>query len=117
MGIVQSTAVAWTSNSSGAASGTITSLNGVLLAVTFYPGAATPTTAYDVVVTDAYGVDILGGTGANISSSAAVKKCPLIAGTDGVTTTAVPGAVAGDHTYSITNAGSAKNGTLVFYTR
>lgn len=113
---VSTTAVAWTSDGSGNYSGTVF-LNGVLLAVIFYPGSPTPTTAYDVTISDPYGVDILSGQGANISSSTAVKKCPLIAATDGTTTTAVPGAVNGTHTISIAGAGAAKQGTIAFLLR
>lgn len=110
--------VDWTSNSSGTATATVI-LNGVLLAVVFKPNTSTtqPTDNYDVVVTDPQGYDILSGLGANLSNSATTKKCPLIAATDGTTTTAVPGAVAGSHTVTVTNAGSAKTGTIVFYYR
>lgn len=116
MSIETKNRVDWTSNASGSASATVT-LNGVLHRVVFYPGSPTPTTAYDVTVLDAEGADVLVGQGANISSAAVVQKCPLVTATDGATTTAVPVAVAGEHTVNITNAGDSKAGAIVFYLR
>lgn len=116
--IINKSVVAWTSSTAGAASATV-ELNGTLLAVVFKPdsGGTQPTDAYDITVTDTQGIDILSGLGANLSNSTATKKCPLIAATDGTTTTAVPHALSGSHTLTVSNAGSAKGGTVVFYLR
>lgn len=37
------------------------------------PGATAPTAAYDMVINNTYGIDILGGAGANLSATASSK--------------------------------------------
>jgi hypothetical protein len=81
--------LAWTSSAGGAVSGTpTTQVRGEIKRVTFIPGTGNdvPTAAYDVVVLDASGVDVLAGLGANLSETAVSHACPLIG--NGVTTTA-----------------------------
>lgn len=118
MAQVTTSTIAWTSSTGGSYSGTVI-LNGVLLGVTFKPdsGGTQPTDLYDVVINDSLSVDILAGLGANLSNSTTTTKCPMIAATDGTTTTASYRPLAGSHTVSVSNAGSAKGGTIQIYYR
>lgn len=98
---------AWTSTAGGAAGDVTTNYyTGVLVRAVQIPGGTTPTTAYDVVVTDADGADVLHGTGADIPSSAILNK----AAKDGL------GAVVNSKlTLAVTNAGASKTGSTVVY--
>ncbi len=91
-------------------SATTNGYDGVLERAIFVPDAAgtQPTNAYDVTITDADGVDVLAGLGADLSNSATVVKKH----SDGL------GAVAGSVlTLNISNAGNAKGGITILYLR
>lgn len=91
-------------------SATTASFDGELIAAVFDPDAAgtQPTNAYDVTITDADGMDVLSGLGADLSNAATVIKKH----TDGL------GAVAGSVlTLNVSNAGDAKGGIVALYLR
>lgn len=59
-----------TSSAGGAADGTSTYyLNGRVAEVQIVPGGTTPTDLFDIVITDANGIDVLYGNGANCSNA------------------------------------------------
>lgn len=95
---------AWTSSAGGAADSTTTEhYTGAIIDAVFLQGT-TPTTAYDVVITDGNSVDVLNALGANIDSSATLHKTYK----DGL------GAVVESKlTLAVTNAGNAKSGTII----
>jgi hypothetical protein len=97
----------WTSTSGGAAD-LITTLPyaGQVTACVTIPagGGSAPTDNYDITITDAYGYDVLQGTGANRDTAN--------------TETAVPTATSiafGTLTLNVTNAGDTKGGTVILY--
>ena len=97
----------WTASSGGAADGvTAGTYTGEVIYAAFTPGATTPTTAYDVVITKTGAVDVLAGTGANLISTATVYKDDL----DGLTSV-----TASTLTLAVTNAGNATNGTITLF--
>ena len=74
-----------------------------------------PTTLYDLTVEDEDGVDLLSGTGANITTATArtVMACFML---DRETTaTTIRPMVAGELTVTIENAGVSKSGTVRIY--
>lgn len=78
-----------------------------LLATIPSGGGTAPTDNYDVTVTDANGVDVLAGAGANrdTANQETVASASL-------------GAVAGSKlTLNVTNAGNSKQGTVYIYIR
>jgi len=114
--VIRRQKIAWTSNSAGAASGTV-NLSGFLLRVTFVPGSGSdqPTNGYDVTLTDAGGIDILSGLGANLSNTTANDTVPTVDTSDGTTTATTMRALADTCTLSVTNAGDTKSGTIYLY--
>jgi hypothetical protein len=100
----------WTSAVGGAADGTSTAVfDGKLLGLTTIPsgGGTAPADNYDVVVNDAAGHDVLLGAGANRDTATTEH----VAG-DSL------GAIAGTKlTLGVTNAGDAKQGTVILYVR
>jgi len=105
--------IAWVSGAGGDVSGNaFTVKTGELRQVKFVPdgGGTAPTDLYDVTVTDANGVDILGGTGANLSSTTAAIKIPVFGfQTDRLLLET------GDLTPTVAAAGNAKGGTIILY--
>jgi hypothetical protein len=101
----------WTSSAAGAADAETAEIyNGRVIYVAQLPGAGgdQPTDQYDVLVSDADGVDVLAGLGANLSNAAPTYK----ADTDGL------GAVVESTlTLAVTNAGNAKSGKTIVYLR
>jgi hypothetical protein len=100
----------WTSDSTGAADLTTTQkFSGEILTIQHIPatGAAAPTTAYDVVLNNDDGVDLMAGTGANITVPGNKTSQNASAGT------AFPVVVDSALTLAVTNAGSAKQGRVV----
>lgn len=96
---------AWTSANTGAAdSTTVGTYTGAIIDAVFVPGTPTPTTAYDVVITDTNSVDVLNALGADLSSAATVHKTYK----DGL-----GAVVASKLTLAITNAGDSKQGTII----
>jgi hypothetical protein len=106
---VQRTQINWTSDSGGSASGSVT-IEGVILRVVFDPSGS-PTDAYDVTLSDANQIDVLAGLGANRSGTDPQSVVPVD------TTSGLPFAVAGNLALSVANAGNAKTGKVVIYSR
>lgn len=97
----------WTSSAGGAADATTTNYySGVIQRVVQIPGATTPTAAYDVIVSDDDGADVLLGLGANLSESAVTQKVAA----DKLGTVANA-----QLTLAVTNAGNAKTGKTILY--
>jgi hypothetical protein len=92
---------------------------GEIVRVVFVPdgGGTAPTAAYDVILKDANGIDVLAGQGADLSESAASHTCPGVPLKDGVTTSTRPIAVAGVLNLEVANAGSGKGGLVILYVR
>lgn len=101
----------WLSDAAGAADAVTTAtLNGrVIYAVYQSDGGGTaPTNLWDVTVKDDSGIDVLKGTGADVTSAATVYK----ADSDGL------GAVVESKlTLAVTNAGNAKGGIVTLFIR
>lgn len=115
-GRVRRYALTWVSHTDGAVDLTTDqAIVGQILRVVFTNGAATPTDAYDVLLKDAHGIDVLGGQGANIAIANPFHICPGVAMKDGTTTSTRPVSVAGPLELVITNAGSGKAGTIYLY--
>lgn len=108
----------WVSDGSGNATLPSTlAVSGKIQRVVFVPdGTNTPTTGYDVTLTDADGIDVLTGQGANLTTSAS-SVCPGIPLKDGTTTSVVPGVVDSILTLNVTNAGATKAGKVIVYVR
>jgi hypothetical protein len=108
-GTVKKITFAWTSTAGGAADApTVATFSGKIEALVTIPDAVdAPTTLYDVTVTDADGVDVLAGAGANRSATATELVLASLLGI-----------VANDLlTVNITNAGAAKKGRVIVYSR
>lgn len=118
-GVIRRTALAWTSDGSGDVNGTTTALCGAIVRVEFIPGAGgvQPSALYDVTLLSASGIDLLAGQGANLSNSAASQVAPACPFTDGTTVSIAPPQVNEAVTLVVANAGNAKSGTVVIYTR
>lgn len=112
-GIVKKLIFAWTSGT-GAEGGTVTKAttrpyDGKIVGISTVPsgGGTAPTDNYDILLKDADGHDVLLGAGANRDT----------ANTEHVAETSL-GAVAGSVlTLDISNAGDAKQGTVIVYLR
>ena len=108
----------WTSAADGTATVASTQvISGEILRVVIDPGAAAPTTLYDMTLTDSDSVDVLAAQGANLSATVTLNICPGTPLKDGTTTSVVPMIVDSILTLNITNAGDSKNGTVVVYVR
>lgn len=109
-GNLQKVTFAFTSAADGTASGTSTAaFDGILERAIFAPatGGDQPTDAFDVVVNDEDGYDVLMGAGANLSNAAPTLK-----------TAANLGAVKRDKlAIAVSNAGNVKKGTVILYVR
>lgn len=99
--------VDWVSAADGSATGDLSNIyNGVLYNAVFVPSAtAAPSANYDVTITDDFGLDILGGGGANRHTSNSER----------VTPTAIQ--YHGNLTLNVTNAGDTKAGSIYLYVR
>lgn len=107
---------AWTTDSSESATATTnTTISDqiagkyVTAAITDPDAADAPAASYDIVVTDANGVDIMGGKLADRSATATEQARPYI-GSD-----CAPRPVAGALTLTVTSAGSGKSGITILY--
>lgn len=100
----------WISDGSGDVELAINSkMNGFILALVTDPGAAAPTTLYDITIEDDKGVDILGGVGADRSATAVeAVAVPLDSG--------LPRPISTDSfTFKVTNAGDTKAGLVQIF--
>jgi hypothetical protein len=109
-GAVTQWTIPWTSDGSGNYTETLTGIIGVILRVVFDPGSTAPTDNYDVTLTDAHGLELLGTVGADRDTANSEGNTPA-------NTAGFPIAVAPPLYLSISNAGSAKTGTIYIYTR
>ena len=98
--------LSWVSSASNV-DAVVSGVKGLLIAAEYVPGASTPTSLYDVTLTDDDSVDVLLGTGANLSnSSASLTDINITAGQHS------PVPVLGDLTLAVRNAGASKSGTI-----
>lgn len=107
---------AWTSDSSeSATSATGTTITNqiagkyVVAVVTDPDGTSAPTDNYDVVITDANSVDIMGGTLANRDTANSEQATPYIGASYG--SRPLGGAI----TLTVTSAGSGNSGSVILY--
>lgn len=108
----------WTSDASGNATGTTgNAIDGEIVRVVTNPGATAPSDNYDVVITDADGVDVLGGAGANRDTANSEQTIPLLETTVGAATYGNRIVVDGPLSLSISNAGDSKQGVVTVYYR
>ena len=113
-GGIKRVAISWTSDASGDATYTTTQLGGVILRVTFDPdGTAAPTDNYDITLKDENGIDVLAGSGANLSTSTTSSVCPQI--NDQSAAAATAAAISGTLALAVSNAGNAKSGQVILY--
>ena len=99
---------AWISTAGGAADLVTTqTYSGEVLTLVTDPGAAAPTDNYDITVTDADGIDVLAGAGANRDT----------ANTEFVLAASLGGCVDSVLTLNVSNAGNAKDGDVYLYIR
>ncbi len=105
---------AWTSSAGGAADSTTTNVySGSVDRVVFVPGSAgdQPTDLYDVVINDSDSIDILEGSGANLTNASTVHITP-------VTTNKIQSLICETTlTLGVTNAGDTKKGEVYVYLR
>lgn len=100
--------VAWVSDASGnVTTNTFAVKKGHLVEAKFIPngGGTQPSDLYDMTIADADGLDVLNGTGANLSQSTVTfvaATAPLLL-------------EGGNLTPSISNAGNAKGGTFILF--
>ena len=112
--------LAWVSTAGGAVSGNETGyISGEILRVVFKPdgGGTQPTDLYDVTLLDDAGFDVLAGQGANLSNANTTNVCPGVPMKDGTTTSVRPQIVDDTLELQVSNAGSAKGGTIYLYVR
>lgn len=109
----------WVSDASGDA--TLPSqvpVSGAIARVVFVPSASdAPSANYDVTLTDADGIDVLAGQGADLSETDASHVCPGVPLTDGTTTSVLLTVVDSILTLNVSNAGDTKAGKVVVYVR
>ncbi len=102
----------WTSDADGEVDGTTgcqITINGYVMQVVTDPSATAPTTLYDIVLLDEFGVDVMGGSLANRSATATEQAVTLIGGV------AMPRFVNGIVALEVDNAGAAKIGDFYIY--
>lgn len=77
---VQVITVAWTAHTDGSVTAETIDVDpqGYVFMVVTNPGGTAPTAAYDITITDADGVDIMGGTLANRSATASEQAVPAV---------------------------------------
>jgi hypothetical protein len=111
-GSVRKVVASWTSDGSGNASGTTTNINGTLLQAVTDPVDG-PTDNYDIVLTDADGADLLSGCVNSLANRDTTDtETVSLALSDGAAAIGAYPAVCGPVTVTVSNAGSAKSGTL-----
>lgn len=111
--------VTWTSDGAGAADGTL-ELDGELLKVVTNPGAAAPTDNYDITLIDEDGLDVAEGLLANrdtANSEAVYPYKEITVGGTGTDRVARPLYHSGAVTFTVANAGAAKEGVARIYYR
>jgi hypothetical protein len=97
----------WLSDASGDASVSV-NLHGFLVKAVTDPGSAAPTDNYDITLMQ-YGVDAAASLLIDRDTTNSEQVYPNVTGA------AVPLFLVGDHTFTIANAGNAKNGTVYLF--
>ncbi len=102
----------WTSDdTTGAVTGSTTdTINGLVYGLKTNPGSTAPTDNYDITVTDADGLDVLGGVGADRDTA----NTEYAAAKDGAGNV-VPIPVSGVLTINVSNAGNSKVGVATLF--
>jgi hypothetical protein len=111
------TCVYTSDDTTGACTKATSLLDGVFLSrVAFNPGLAgvQPSDAYDLTITDAWGVDVIGGGGANLSQTTKTNAQPKVGATPAVV---AEYPVKGALTANLTNMGNSKQTTIIFIGR
>lgn len=106
--------IAWVSDASGNVSANTFAVEaGEIVQVGYIPdgGGTQPSDLYDVTMTDAQSIDVLTGTGANLSNATSTVAVPV------VSTYFRRTLQAGNLTPTVANAGNAKGGTIVLLVR
>lgn len=103
--------VTWTCDASGNATGTV-NLQGFLIKAITVPGAAgaAPTDNYDITLV-ADGIDMAASQLIDRDTANTEMVYPV------ATSACTPIFLAGDHTFTVANAGNAKSGTVYLYLR
>lgn len=74
---LKSVVITWSGE--GSTTATLAGITGTIARVDYLPGTVrVPTTGYDVTMLDAYGFDILGGSGSNLDDADALTTAPLL---------------------------------------
>ena len=109
--VIQKITIDWTSDGSGNADGAV-NLFGFLLKALTNPGAAAPTDNYDItLVQDS--VDMAGGILADRDT--ANNEVVYGIAKNGTDVAQIPPFLAGEHTFTVANAGASKNGQCILY--
>jgi len=103
--------MSWTTDSSGDLTATDTGypIEGYLMLVETDPSGTAVPTSYAVTLTDANGLDVMGGALAGRSTTATEMTLPLLNGN--YTMLPIPGKLSMD----VTGAGASKSGTVRIY--
>ena len=111
--------VAWTSAADGTATGTSKKISGHLLKVTTDPGTAAPTASYDIVLTDDYAANILAKAADDLAdrhtSTTETVELMLLDYAGTPLAVSLRPVVCSPITVDVSNAGDAKDGTIVIY--
>lgn len=116
LGSIKTVIASWTSDASGDASGTCTPIAGKVIKGVTDPGAAAPTDNYDIVLTDADGINILAQSVDDLLNRDTANTeeiyFPIELGTNaGLIFPVVNGAI----TFTVSNAGDTKTGTIKLF--
>lgn len=99
--------VAWTSDASGDATGSLTAYGWLIKVVTDPTDA--PTDNYDITLLDEYGADAFQGLLMNRDTTVTESAYTFVTGSP------VPVLLAGAHTFTVAAAGNAKSGVATLY--
>ena len=122
VGTVRKIIAAWTSDdAAGTASGTTKKIVGTLIKGVTDPGAAAPTDNYDIVITDAEGVNVLGNCLDDLVDRDTANTEEVYFGVSNLAAADAggnfPPVVCDLLTISVTNAGNSKTGQIILYFR
>lgn len=106
--------ITWTSTAGGAAESTLNDevgryANGIIVRVITDPSATAPTDNYDIVLTDATGIDVMNGQLANRDTANTESAVPLVDNVDAIYGQAY---AFGNLTITVSNAGDSKIGDI-----
>lgn len=110
--VIQKVVIDWTSDGAGSATETVNLFGFLLKAVTDPDGTAAPTDLYDVTLVQD-GVDMSGGI--MVDRSATLNQVVHGLAKNGSDITPLPPFLAGDHTFTVANAGASKSGRVILY--